>query len=50
MRDGPVEDYLTLAAQGREVELGAFLTPEERRELDRELRHRLAALREEGRP
>lgn len=50
LRDGPVEDYLTLATQGREVELGAFLTPEERRELDRELRHRLAALREEGRP
>ena len=30
---GPVEDYLTLRGGGREVELGAFLTPEERKEL-----------------
>ena len=30
---GPVEDYLTLRAGGREVELGAFLTPEERKDL-----------------
>lgn len=32
-RDGPVENYLTLRGAGREVELGAFLTPEEREEL-----------------
>lgn len=32
-RDGPVESYLTLRGGGREVELGAFLTPEERIEL-----------------
>jgi len=39
---GPVEDYLTLKGNGREVELGAFLSPEERKalfdELDRHLR------------
>jgi uncharacterized membrane protein len=29
-RDGPVEDYLTLDGGPRRVELGAFLTPEER--------------------
>jgi uncharacterized membrane protein len=29
-RDGKVEDYLTLAGGGREIELGAFLSPEER--------------------
>lgn len=30
---GPVEDYLTLKGGGREIELGAFLSPEERRNL-----------------
>ncbi len=30
---GPVESYLTLKGNGREVELGAFLTPEERVDL-----------------
>lgn len=35
---GPVEDYLTLRGGGREVELGAFLTPEERKDLYDELR------------
>ncbi len=35
--DGPVEKYLTLRANGREVELGAFLTPEEREGLYDEL-------------
>lgn len=39
-RDGPVEQYLTLKGGGREVELGAFLTPEERQELYGDL-HRL---------
>ncbi len=39
---GPVPQYLTLKGNGREVELGAFLTPEERKTLDIELR---AALR-----
>lgn len=44
-KGGPVEQYLTLSGAGREVELGAFLTPEERvalhRDLDR-LLHQLA--------
>ncbi len=37
-QDGPVENYLTLRGGGREVELGAFLTPEERKQLYDELR------------
>ncbi|HHW34252.1 MAG TPA: DUF2244 domain-containing protein [Paracoccus solventivorans] len=32
-RDGPVEDYLTLTDGQREIELGALLSPEERRQL-----------------
>lgn len=39
--DGPVEKYLTLRGGGREVELGRFLTPEERETLYDELRPRL---------
>lgn len=39
-----VEDYLILSASGRDIELGAFLTPEERRTLAEELRRQLAAL------
>lgn len=35
--DGPVENYLTLRGGGREVELGAFLTPEERQGLYHDL-------------
>lgn len=42
---GPVPVYLTLSGNGREVELGAFLTPEERRDLKAELARRLADLR-----
>jgi uncharacterized membrane protein len=30
---GPVENYLTLKGGGREIELGAFLSPEERQDL-----------------
>lgn len=44
-KDGPVPDYLTLASNEREVELGAFLSADERRDLARELRQALAALR-----
>ena len=38
---GPVPQYLTLSGNGREVELGAFLTEAERRDIATDLRHRL---------
>lgn len=44
-RDGPVPDYLVLSDGKREIELGAFLTPQERVELHAELDRRLAGLR-----
>ena len=40
-KEGPVEDYLTLKGAGRTVELGAFLAPEERQALHKELSDRL---------
>jgi len=43
--DGPVENYLTLTGGGREVELGAFLTAEERVDLADDLERRLHAAR-----
>ena len=42
---GPVEKYLTLKGSGREVEIGAFLSPDERVELRRELERELARCR-----
>ena len=42
---GPVPVYLTLSGNGREVEIGAFLTPEERRSLRQDLARRLSDLR-----
>ncbi|MBK4217074.1 DUF2244 domain-containing protein [Paracoccus caeni] len=45
LRNGPVEHYLTLTDGQREVELGAFLTPEERVALRDELQDRLGRLR-----
>ena len=42
---GPVPNYLTLKAEGREVELGAFLTEDERIALRDDLDRRLASLR-----
>lgn len=42
---GPVERYLTLKGAGREIELGAFLSPEEREALYRDLSAALAGLR-----
>ena len=35
---GPVEDYLTLKGNGREIELGSFLSPSERKCLHSELK------------
>lgn len=40
-----VEKYLTLRGNGREIELGAFLSPEERQQLYGELRRALGAVR-----
>lgn len=45
LRRGPVESYLTLTDGQREIELGAFLTPQERRHLHDDLLRRLANLR-----
>lgn len=42
---GPVPNYLTLKGEGREVELGAFLSEEERIALCAEVRQRLDGLR-----
>ena len=42
---GPVPSYLTLRGAGREVELGRFLSVEEREALAIELREKLVALR-----
>ena len=44
-RGGPVEHYLTLTGGGREVELGAFLTPEERMDLHDRLSQALIDLK-----
>lgn len=44
-RGGPVENYLVLSGGGREVELGAFLTPEERAQLHEALADLLIRLR-----
>ena len=41
---GPVENYLTLKGAGREIELGAFLSPEERLALHGELSRWLGRL------
>jgi uncharacterized membrane protein len=43
--DGPVPNYLTLKGDGREVELGAFLSEDERIALRGELQSRLRAMR-----
>jgi uncharacterized membrane protein len=44
-KGGPVEQYLTLTGGGREVELGAFLTPEERLALHEDLGRLLLRLK-----
>lgn len=43
-QDGPVPNYVTLKGEGREVEIGAFLSEEERAALYDELLGRLARL------
>jgi len=43
-QDGPIENYLTLKGGVREVEIGAFLTPEERSALWDELQQAFARL------
>jgi uncharacterized membrane protein len=48
--DAPVENYLTLTGDGREIELGAFLSPDERVALHAELCAALAVLRPGGQP
>jgi uncharacterized membrane protein len=42
---GPVPQYLTMKGEGREVELGAFLTEAERSQLAAEITERLRPLR-----
>ena len=42
---GPVENYVTLRGGEREVEIGAFLSPDERLELHEQLQDRLSLLR-----
>jgi uncharacterized membrane protein len=43
--DGPVERYLTIAGGGRVIELGAFLSPEERESLHADLDRAFARAR-----
>ncbi len=43
--NGRIEKYLTLSGNGREIELGAFLSPPEREALHRDLDRALGALR-----
>ncbi|WP_299364005.1 DUF2244 domain-containing protein [uncultured Paracoccus sp.] len=45
LRSKPVEDYLTLTDGGREIELGVFLAPKERRALRDDLTRALETLR-----
>jgi uncharacterized membrane protein len=42
---GPVPNYLTMKAKGREVELGAFLSEDERKALHAEVQEVLRTLR-----
>ena len=47
---GPVENYVTLKGGGREVEIGAFLSPDERRALHHELTAALARINAAAKP
>ena len=44
-KGGPVDNYLTLKGGGREIELGAFLSPEERADLHDQILTLLARCR-----
>lgn len=44
-KDARLENYITLKGNGREIELGAFLSPEERAELFDELTRALSKAR-----
>ena len=46
--DGAVESYLTLKGAGREIELGAFLSPEERVDVHATLQRELSRLSQPG--
>ncbi len=48
--DGRIEQYLTLTGAGREIELGAFLSPPERVELYRDICRALDRVRHGGHP
>ena len=45
LEEGKVEKYLTLRGGGREIELGAFLSPNERVELHRDINSALRGLK-----
>ena len=44
-KKGLVENYLTLSGNGREIELGAFLTPEERISIKEKIDEALSLIR-----
>lgn len=48
--DGPVANYITLSGGGREVELGAFLSEEERQTLFDDLNRMIGRLNAEAQP
>jgi uncharacterized membrane protein len=45
-KGGPVPNYVTLSGNGREVEIGAFLSEEERKALYDDLRHLVQAYKQ----
>ena len=46
-KEGPVPDYVTLSGNGREVEIGAFLSQDERKSLYKEVRDELTNYKSE---
>jgi len=49
-KDGPVPHYVTLCGGGRDVEIGAFLSEDERKELAQDLNELLISLRRNPSP